>query len=163
MRKAITASAMPGGLADGDDANAGIVFDGRTAEDFKLTTGTWVHVGGLRVAALAACSPLLQDAVVTGHDRAEAGLLAWPSPAARQMAPEALAAALREKLAAYNKGQTGSSTRVARLLLLEEPASIDANEITDKGYINQRAVLERRAALVERLYATPMHNDVILP
>ena len=151
-----------GKLADDSDINAGIVFDGRTAEDFKLTTGTWVHVGGLRVAALAACSPLLQDAVVTGHDRDAIGLLAWPSPAARAIPPAALAAVLHEKLAAYNAGQSGSSTRVARLLLLEEPASIDANEITDKGYINQRAVLECRAALVERLYAQPAPDGVIV-
>ncbi len=150
-----------GRLADANDANGGILFDGRTAEDFKLTTGTWVHVGGLRVAALAACSPLLQDAVVTGHDRAEAGLLAWPSAAAKQMPAAELAAALHEKLAAYNAGQTGSSSRIARLLLLEEPASIDANEITDKGYINQRAVLERRTALVDKLHASPAHADVI--
>ncbi len=151
-----------GRLADPAAPEAGIVFDGRTAEDFKLTTGTWVHVGGLRVAALAACSPLLQDAVVTGQDRAFVGLLAWPSAAGKALAPEALRQALRDRLAAMNTGQTGSSMMVRRLLLLDEPASIDANEITDKGYINQRAVLERRQALVQQLYAEPPHADVIV-
>ncbi len=145
------------GLPDG-----GIVFDGRTAEDFKLTTGTWVHVGGLRVGALAACSPLLQDAVVTGHDRGYVGLLAWPSQAAKAMPRADLAQAIATKLAAHNGGQNGSSMTIRRVLLLDEPASIDANEITDKGYINQRAVLERRDSLVQRLYADPSHADVIV-
>lgn len=148
-----------GRLANENDPAGGIVFDGRTAEDFKLMTGTWVHVGGLRVGALAACSPLLQDAVVTGHDRGFVGLLAWPTPAARAMAPAELRQAITAKLAAHNSG--GSSMRIRRVLLLDDPASIDANEITDKGYINQRAVLERRHALVERLYAEPQHADVI--
>ncbi|MBP7670601.1 MAG: feruloyl-CoA synthase [Ferrovibrio sp.] len=148
-----------GRLADDDDPNGGIVFDGRTAEDFKLMTGTWVHVGGLRVGALAACSPLLQDAVVTGHDRGFVGLLAWPTPAAKAMPLAELRQAIAAKLAAHNGA--GSSMRIRRVLLLDDPASIDANEITDKGYINQRAVLERRHALVERLYAEPQHADVI--
>ncbi|WP_428249450.1 feruloyl-CoA synthase [Ferrovibrio sp.] len=148
-----------GRLANENDPDGGIVFDGRTAEDFKLMTGTWVHVGGLRVGALAACSPLLQDAVITGHDRGFVGLLAWLTPAAKAMAPAELRQAIAAKLAAHNSG--GSSMRIRRVLLLDDPASIDANEITDKGYINQRAVLERRHALVERLYAEPQHADVI--
>lgn len=151
-----------GKLADAVAPEAGIVFDGRTAEDFKLTTGTWVHVGGLRVAALAACTPLLQDAVVTGHDRAFVGLLAWPTPAAKAMPRADLQQAIAAKLAAYNAMQNGSSMIVRRVLLLDEPASIDANEITDKGYINQRAVLERRQALVEQLHAEKPHADVIV-
>lgn len=148
-------------LADADDPAKGVVFDGRIAEDFKLTTGTWVHVGGVRVAALAACSPLLQDAVVTGQDRSFIGLLAWPSAAAKDMAPEDLRRQIAEKLSAYNATQGGSSFRVQRVLLLREPPSIDANEITDKGYINQRATLERRHADVMRLYADPPDADVI--
>jgi feruloyl-CoA synthase len=139
----------------------GLVFDGRVTEDFKLDSGTWVHVGGLRVAALAAAAPLLQDAVVTGHDRAFVALLAWPNPAAG-LAPEALRAVVKEKLAAYNREAGGSSQRIARVLLLAEPPSIDANEITDKGYINQRATLERRASLVDALYAEPPGADVIV-
>ncbi|WP_341896395.1 feruloyl-CoA synthase [Ferrovibrio terrae] len=148
-------------LADPSDPARGVVFDGRIAEDFKLTTGTWVHVGGVRVAALAACSPLLQDAVVTGQDRDYIGLLAWPSAAAKDMAPEDLRRQIAEKLSAQNTAQSGSSFKVRRVLLLSEPPSIDANEITDKGYINQRATLERRHADVMRLYADPPDADVI--
>lgn len=148
-------------LADESDPAKGVVFDGRTAEDFKLTTGTWVHVGGVRVAALAACSPLLQDAVVTGQDRSYIGLLAWPSAAAKDVAPADLRRQIAEKLTLHNKTQGGSSLKVRRVLLLAEPPSIDANEITDKGYINQRATLERRHADVMRLYADPPAADVI--
>ncbi len=149
-------------LADERDPARGVIFDGRTAEDFKLTTGTWVHVGGVRVAAIAACSPLLQDAVVTGQDRGYIGLLAWPSAAAKDLAPEDLRRQIAEKLDKHNKTQGGSSLKVQRVLLLSEPPSIDANEITDKGYINQRATLERRHADVMRLYADPPAADVIV-
>ncbi|WP_300295038.1 feruloyl-CoA synthase, partial [Ferrovibrio sp.] len=149
-------------LADPEDPNRGVVFDGRIAEDFKLTTGTWVHVGGVRVAAIAAGSPLLQDAVVTGPDRPYVGLLAWPSAAAKDLPPAELREQIAAKLRAHNAGQGGSSLKVQRVLLLDEPPTIDANEITDKGYINQRAVLERRHADVNRLYADPPDADVII-
>ena len=139
-----------GRLDDETHAEKGVVFDGRTAENFKLTSGTWVHVGELRIAAVGACAPLVADAVVTGHDRDDIGLLLFPS-AEGQRHPE-LAGELKRRLAAFNATRSGSSTCVARALVLEEPASIDAGEITDKGYINQRAVLDRRAALVEALY-----------
>ena len=137
-------------FADGDDPAKGIVFDGRVAEDFKLTSGTWVNVGAIRVKLIAAADPLIQDAVITGHDRDEIGALAFLSAAAKDRPDvrERLQAALA-KLAA----EGGSSTHPRRLLVATEPPSIDANEITDKGYINQRAVLERRAALVAKLYA----------
>jgi feruloyl-CoA synthase len=142
-------------LAEPDDPAKGIVFDGRVAEDFKLASGTWVHVGALRVKLIAAGDPIIQDAVITGHDRNEIGALVFLNPAAaKDLAPEGVRARLGEalrKLAA--EAGAGSSTHPARLLAMSEPPSIDANEITDKGYINQRAVLERRAALVERLYA----------
>ena len=156
-----------GRLADPEDPAKGIEFDGRIAEDFKLMPGTWVHVGGLRVKAIAAAAPVVQDLVVTGHDREEVGALMFANPAgcaglcpdlpagtplatliARHEVRETVRAALR-RLA---EESTGSSTRFARALLMDEPPSIDANEITDKGYINQRAVLLRRAALVARLY-----------
>ncbi len=164
-----------GRLADPADPAKGIVFDGRTAEDFKLFTGTWVSVGQLRVAALAAASPLLQDAVVCGHDRGFVGLLAWPNMAAcralaglpSDAAPEAVLAApavrehIRAGLARHNAANPGTSTVIARVLLMAEPPSIDGNEITDKGYVNQRATLERRAGLVERLFADPPPDDVI--
>jgi feruloyl-CoA synthase len=137
-------------FADPGDASKGIVFDGRVAEDFKLSTGTWVNVGAVRVRLIAAADPLIQDAVITGHDRAEIGAIVFLSPAAKDV-PDLrarLVAALR-KLAQDG----GSSMHATRLVVASEPPSIDANEITDKGYMNQRAVLERRAALVEKLYA----------
>jgi feruloyl-CoA synthase len=153
-----------------------LIFDGRTAEDFKLTTGTWVHVGALRVAVIAACSPLLQDLVVCGHDRDEVAVLAWPNLAAcRELAGEAPTAAdmrallrapaivrtLGEALHRHNACHPGASSRIARLHLMADPPSIDADEITDKGYINQRAVLDRRAALVERLLAPEPDPEVL--
>ena len=137
-------------FADPADPPKGMVFDGRVAEDFKLSTGTWVHVGAVRVSLIAAADPLIQDAVITGHDRAEVGALVFPSPAAKELSTDML----RERLsAALRTMQGGSSTHPRRLMVMTEPPSIDANEITDKGYMNQRAVLERRAALVEKLYA----------
>jgi feruloyl-CoA synthase len=163
-------------LADPNDPARGLLFDGRLAEDFKLATGTWVHVGVLRVGVLAAASPALQDAVVAGENRGFIGLLAWLNPAGcRNLvgagAPEALAALtahaavrahVRTAIARWNAGATGTSHRIARVLLLAEPPSIDANEITDKGYINQRRVLERRAADIERLYAASTDDAVLL-
>jgi feruloyl-CoA synthase len=135
-------------LADPADAAKGIVFDGRVAEDFKLGTGTWVHVGALRVKLIAAGDPVIQDAVITGHDRDEIGALLFLSPSAKGVD-------LRAKLLSLLEGfsKEPSSTRICRLMVMTEPPSIDANEITDKGYMNQRAVLERRVALVEQLYS----------
>jgi feruloyl-CoA synthase len=162
-------------LADANDPAKGLLFDGRLAEDFKLATGTWVHVGVLRVGVLAAASPALQDAVVAGENRGFIGLLAWLNPAGcRNLigagAPDAHAeltrhaavrAHARTAIARWNAAG-GTSQRIARVLLLAAPPSIDANEITDKGYINQRRVLERRAAEVERLYAAAPDSEVIV-
>ena len=143
-------------FADEQDPARGIAFDGRVAEDFKLMSGTWVHVGAVRVKLIAACDPLVQDAVITGHDREEMGALVFVNPAAVK-ALGLDAAGVRERLQAaldrLHAASTGSSTAPARLLVLEEPPSIDANEITDKGYINQRAVLDRRATLVGKLHS----------
>jgi feruloyl-CoA synthase len=135
-------------FADPSDPAKGIVFDGRVAEDFKLSTGTWVHVGALRIQLIAAGDPFIQDAVITGHDRDEIGALLFLSPAAKGMD-------IRDNLIRILKKFSAepSSTRITRLMVMSEPPSIDANEITDKGYMNQRAVLERRAALVEKLYS----------
>jgi feruloyl-CoA synthase len=164
-----------GKLEDPDDPNKGLVFDGRVVEDFKLLTGTFVSVGNLRIAALAAASPLLMDAVVCGHDRDYVGLLAWPNlGAAREIAGEPNAAPeelvrsakladfLRERFAAYNHANPASSTRVERVILLAEPPSLDANEITDKGYVNQRAALERRAVHVAALFAERPGQEVVI-
>ena len=137
-------------FADPMDAAKGIVFDGRVAEDFKLSTGTWVNAGAVRIRLIAAADPLIQDAVITGHDRDELGALVFLSPAARDLPPEEVRSRLRSVLRGFSGG---SSTCPARLMVMSEPPSIDANEITDKGYMNQRAVLERRAALVESLYS----------
>ena len=139
-------------FADPAAPEKGLVFDGRVAEDFKLTTGTWVHVGAIRVKLIAAGNPLIQDAVITGHDRDEIGALVFLSPAAQGVPPEEL----RKKISATLRElaqEGGSSTHPKRVLLMTEPPQIDGNEITDKGYINQRAVLERRATLVEQLYS----------
>jgi feruloyl-CoA synthase len=162
-------------LADPDDPARGLVFDGRVSEDFKLTTGTWVHVGALRVKLIGMLAPLVQDAVIAGHDRDAVGVLLFPdfaaccreigaaADASRQelVRDERLCARIAEALRAHNQEEHGGSSRaVVSALLLAEPPSIDAGEITDKGYINQRAVLDRRAALVEKLF-TPEAEGVI--
>src|SRR4051794_8269373 len=164
-----------GRLEDPEDPNKGLVFDGRVVEDFKLLTGTFVSVGNLRIAALAAASPVLMDAVVCGEERDYVGLLAWPQAGpAREVAglPECsledlcrsreLAEFIRAKFAEYNREHPASSTRVERVILLAEPPNMDANEITDKGYVNQRATLQRRAALVEALFADRPGQEVIV-
>src|SRR4029077_6854009 len=162
-------------FAHENDAARGVMFDGRLAEDFKLTTGTWVHVGGLRVGVLAACSPVLQDALVGGADREFVALLCWLNAAdcqklighgAPSVLPDlahhpAVRAHVRDALVQWNATHPGTSERIARVLLLSDAPSIDANEITDKGYINQRLALERRANDVARLYASAPGPDII--
>ncbi len=153
-------------FADPSEPARGVKFAGRIAEDFKLTSGTWVHVGSLRVAVIEAGAPLIQDAVITGDGRERLGALVFLSLAAARsiagepggtMASLCASSVLRERLRAglaeHNAGNPQSSRRIDRVLLMVEPPQIDAGEITDKGYINQRAVIERRAAAVERLYA----------
>jgi feruloyl-CoA synthase len=153
----------------------GFTFDGRTAEDFKLSTGTFVSVGPLRAKIIAAGDPCVQDVVVAGLNRDEIGILLFPRvDACRAFARLPSSVALREALAAPEVRHffqhlldglwatgTGSASRVARALVLDEPPSIDKGEVTDKGSINQRAVLAHRAAAVERLYAGG--EGVILP
>ncbi|OGA61619.1 MAG: feruloyl-CoA synthase [Betaproteobacteria bacterium RIFCSPLOWO2_12_FULL_65_14] len=138
-------------FADPADPAKGIVFDGRVAEDFKLSTGTWVNVGAVRIRLIATADPIIQDAVITGHDRDVVGALVFLSPAAKDLSPDELRSRLSAALKKLAQ-EGGSSTHPVRVLVMSEPPSIDANEITDKGYMNQRAVLERRAALVEKLY-----------
>ncbi|MDE1172505.1 MAG: AMP-binding protein [Parvibaculaceae bacterium] len=160
---------------DPDHPEEGIVFDGRVTEDFKLSSGTWVSTGTLRADVVAACSPLLQDAVIAGLDKPYIALLAWPNAAAAKaiaglpdtasteeaIRHPAVVALLKEKLAEHNKNGGGSSTRITRIHLMSEPPSIDGHEITDKGYVNQRATLDRRAGLVAALYCEPCPADVI--
>jgi len=147
---------------DASDPSQGLEFDGRTTEDFKLTTGTWVSVGPLRARINAAGSPWVQDSVVTGHNRDDVGALLFPNLAACAGVPAVeLRAKLQDVFDRLARESTGSSNRVARVMLLEEPPQIDAGEITDKGSINQAAVLKRRAALVEELYAEPASAKVL--
>jgi feruloyl-CoA synthase len=142
-----------GFLLDEGYPERGVVFNGRVAEDFKLTTGTWVSVGTLRIRLLSALAPMAQDAVITGHDRDQVGALIFPSPQAQTLPEGVLVARIREALQALRAEGGGSSQVPSRALVLAEPASADAGEITDKGYINQAAVLKRRAAEVDALYA----------
>ncbi|MEE8586686.1 MAG: feruloyl-CoA synthase, partial [Acidobacteriota bacterium] len=145
-----------GFLADPDDPSKGIVFNGRIAEDFKLATGTWVNVNRVRLRILSFAGQLLADAVVTGADRPFLGLLAWPGKDWRRedqwlRQPEFMEQ-LRLKLGQCNDAHPGSATRIRRVILLSDPPSIDRGEITDKGYLNQRAVLENRCSAVDLLY-----------
>jgi feruloyl-CoA synthase len=150
-------------FVDESDPEKGLVFDGRVTEDFKLDSGTWVSVGTLRAQAVAAASPLVFDCVVCGQDKPFVAALAWPNvQAAMQLtgksnidevlADPKLRDFVRDKFAVHNKAQSGTSSRIKRVLLMAEPPSIDGHEITDKGYVNQRATLERRKTLVDRLY-----------
>ena len=152
-----------GFLLDASHPERGVVFDGRVAEDFKLGSGTWVSVGTLRVKLVSALAPLAQDVVITGHDRDEVGALIFPSAKATELAPDVLAGRVLQALSVLSRSGGGSSQCPTRALLLDEPPNADAGEITDKGYINQRAVLERRAADVQALYAKPAHPRVLLP
>jgi feruloyl-CoA synthase len=152
-------------FADPDRPERGLFFDGRVAEDFKLNSGTWVSVGTLRVAGIAALAPLAQDIVVTGHGGDHVRFLVFPNVAACRahaglpdgasvddvVCNEKVRAAIAQGLAKLKAQGGGSSTHATRALLLAAPASVDGGEITDKGYINQRAVLTRRAAAVALL------------
>jgi feruloyl-CoA synthase len=147
-----------GYLHEEDNPGSGIVFNGRVAEDFKLTSGTWVSVGTLRLAVISAMVPLALDVVITGHDRSEIGVLIFLTEAARKLPQDEVAATVR---AALRSMKGGSSQVPTRALLLPDGPSMAAGEITDKGYINQRLVLLRRAAEVELLYADPASPRVI--
>ncbi|MEW5909271.1 MAG: feruloyl-CoA synthase [Thermodesulfobacteriota bacterium] len=161
-----------GKWVDPGNPSRGILFDGRVAEDFKILTGTWVHVGALRIALISACEPVISDAVITGHDRNEIGAILFPDiPGCRSLCSQSaepvtgydwirrpeIRKHLVWKIEEYNRSHPGSSTRISRILMTDLPPSIDANEITDKGYMNQRAVLSNRVSLVERLYSA--HDD----
>jgi len=161
-----------GRLDDPQRPERGIVFDGRIAEDFKLSTGTWVHVGPLRLQAIAALDPVAQDIVVAGQDRDEVGLLVFIGPGCAGLAGgapleqlpthPAVHAHVRKALAGMARAPGGSASRAVRALLMSTPPDIDAGEITDKGYINQRAVLAHRAALVQELFDEVPSQRVVL-
>ena len=154
-------------FVDPEHPEQGLLFNGRVSEDFKLLTGTWVHVGALRVAGIDALKPIAQDIVITGHDRDTIGFLVFPNlQACQKLCPELASDApveellnhptiqnhLKEGLAKMKAAGGGSSTYASRAMLLAEPPSAEAGEITDKGYLNQRMVLTRRADLVAQLY-----------
>jgi feruloyl-CoA synthase len=138
--------------ADPNDFHKGLLFRGRIAEDFKLSTGTWVHVGPLRARFIEHFAPLVRDVVFAGEGRGELGALVFP---AQNASPHEFLSRLK------TLESTGSSNRVARIIVLEEPPSLDAGEMTDKGSINQRAVLARRKALVDELYRDPPSEKVL--
>jgi feruloyl-CoA synthase len=164
-------------LADPNDPAKGLVFDGRLTENFKLMSGSWVNVGELRWTIVEACAPIVQDVVVAGHDRDDLGILIFPNlQGCRSLCAELteppdvetlvehprVCACLVERLRAHNRLHPGNSTAISRALFLTKPADCDALEINDKGYLNQRAVLDHRAELVEKLYATYPEDDVIV-
>jgi feruloyl-CoA synthase len=154
-------------FVDPSDPRKGIIFDGRLAEDFKLSTGTWLSVGPLRARIIQQAAGLVQDVVIAAPDRDFASALIFPNlvkcraaaglpdeaPSSTVVAHPAVRAAFQNALDELARQSTGSSTFVARAMLLVDPPSMDAREITDKGSLNQKAVLQHRAALVEELYA----------
>ena len=162
-------------FADPNDAGKGFWFDGRVTEDFKLDTGTWVSVGPLRAKFIDHFAPYVKDVVIAGLDRGAIAALVFPdlehcralvalpveTSAQEVVRDPKVRGRMQALLRSLAKSATGSSNRVARAVLLTEPPSIDAGEMTDKGSINQRAVLKNRAALVEGLYANPLPPDVI--
>jgi feruloyl-CoA synthase len=162
---------------DENDPRKGLLFDGRLTEDFKLSTGTWVSVGPLRTQIMNRFQPYMRDVVLAGENENEITALGIPDmPAIRALHPElgqklsddevlasdVVRAKVSQRLAAFMRESTGSSNRLMRVLLLDEPPSMDAGEMTDKGSINQRAVLGRRANLVKELYANPPSARVIV-
>jgi feruloyl-CoA synthase len=162
-------------FVDPADPNRGLLFAGRVSENFKLSNGTWVVAGALRTVLLTATEGVLQDAVIAGENRDRCALLAWLNPArAKQYATglsnaedrnlcldPGVAAFVRERLQRHNKA-TGGSERIVSFILLDEPPSLGAGEITDKAYINQRAVLNRRREQVEMLYTRPSGAGVVV-
>ena len=152
-----------GFLADEADPLQGIVFNGRVAEDFKLTSGTWVSAGTLRLKVVAAMAPHVQDAVITGHDRSEIGVLLFLTEAGRALPPEQAAAHVRQGLQALQAEHAGSSQTPARALILAGAPNMATGEVTDKGYVNQRLVLQGRATEVEALYAPGGGPRIITP
>ncbi|MBZ0162457.1 MAG: feruloyl-CoA synthase [Notoacmeibacter sp.] len=163
-------------LIDPSDINKGLMFDGRVSEDFKLSTGTWVDMAGVRSAIVRTFAPYVRDAVLTGLNRNHVGALLFTDhDAVRRIAPEladaddaAIAAhpkvrsIFQERLNQLAAQSTGSSNHVARAIILDTPPSLDAHEVTDKGSINQRAVMAERANLVEDIYAEPAPAHVLV-
>ena len=160
-------------LIDPDNPSKGLLFMGRISENFKLQTGTWVNVGDLRIALLEVLSPLATDIVICGHDKSDIAIMIFPNlPAclkyARETAPEEIMYnkdiqnEICRRLQAYNSSTTGSSKCIKKFLILTSPPSIDANEITDKGYLNQRGVINNRPDHVASLYTDNNSHGVVI-
>nr|MBP8247892.1 AMP-binding protein [Phenylobacterium sp.] len=146
-------------FVDAEDPEQGMVFDGRLSENFKLASGTFVTVGDLRVAAVSAVGDAVTDAVVCGENQEGVGLMFYPNP---DLAPEAVAVAVRLGLEAFNARAKGAGGRVGRALVLDGPPDAGAGEITDKGYIAQALARSRRAQTVAKLFADPPSSDVMV-
>jgi feruloyl-CoA synthase len=140
---------------DPEDPTKGLAFSGRAAEEFKLSSGAWVYGGSLRDGLIKALSPLVLDLVLCDDGRPYLAVMLWPKA-------DADPAEIAARLAGFNADQHGSAGRVKRALLLAEPPDANAHEISDKGTINRRAVIDRRAADVERLYAEAPDAGVIV-
>jgi feruloyl-CoA synthase len=145
---------------DDGDAGRGFRFNGRLVEDFKLTSGTRVHAAEVWARARQALGPLVFDVVVAAPDREDLGLLIFPP--AKQVIDDVYRASLKAAIAKMNEGISTSSRRIARAMILTEPPSLDAGEITDKGSLNSRGIRERRKAIVDRLYEDD-NPDVLQP
>ena len=152
-----------GRLVDEARPAAGIVFGGRLGENFKLSSGTWVNVAQVRLALIEACAPLVLEAVIAGHDRDQLGAMVFLTQDGRLLDAATVVDRLRDQLIAHNAAHLHTSERIVRLLIVDEPLSLDEGETTDKGYTNQRRVLERRAAAVEALFAEPPGPAVLTP
>lgn len=147
-----------GVLVDAEVPSRGVAFDGRIAENFKLRSGTWVNVGALRVALVDRLRPLCSDAVITGHDQEDVGAILIANPACPDWSDrERALAAVKEALTAYNEAETGSSRRVARYAIAPRGPDLSRGEITDKGYLNQRALLSSWSELVSRMHGVGDH------
>jgi feruloyl-CoA synthase len=147
-------------LLDPNDPSRGIIFAGRIAENFKLSSGTWVNVGAIRLALLEAGAPLIADVVLTGADRDELGALVFTSGDGANAT--STGTRLREILADHNARNPSSSGRIARALILHDAPNAAVGEITDKGSVNQSRVLSNRRNDVERLYTQPPDDDIIV-
>ena len=158
----LTGDAMK--FVDPDNRDMGLQFDGRISEDFKLLTGTWVRAGQLRLDMLACIGPLAQDIVITGADKNEIGIMIFPNVAELEkegysfdsdngaLINAALQSDVRRRLATRAGEVSGSSSRIGRAIVLEEPPNMGEGEMTTKGNLNYRKVLDRRSALLDRLY-----------
>lgn len=162
-------------LVNPDDINDGLIYDGRVAEDFKLNTGTWVSFVNVRNGFIAAAAPIVREVVLTGHNEGYIGALVFLDvEQARKLAPELanlseaelsaseqVRAHVQAALEAYKAQSTGSSNRIKRCLIMAQPATLESGEMTDKGSVNQRSVLEKRADLVDRIYQPDLAEGVL--